>query len=372
MDRGSRRLSDRAGRPPNPVSEDTAIHQPAGPSSKVAAQPRLLPQIPCGQPGRASLPKPHWTGWAARGVPPQPGSTRSKGAAAEHQVHTVCEEAEFAPNNRRVDSAMAHRGVHDHGRFFCKTALFPSCASPMAVPIHLTRTSRAHMAGFGGAAARGLRYVVVTSVDRDDLRDGGLPDISPDCNPCPSGHALAGNPDRGGWCRFPRRLDRALRSCQPHHPGRDEPQLGDRGRGLPRLARSGLPTTRIASGLTEESASSCRSVPTKSGLMVGNCARRMKEILQVDARPARGEPGVFEMLTIGSNLAPSAHQSAVLRLRNSETFDGYEREARASRGLPTRPAPAGAKARPTRILQAQARRSRRTRTSIKPKHTPQV
>jgi lipoic acid synthetase len=86
----------------------------------------------------------------------------------EHKLHTVCEEASL-PEHRRV-LRQGHGHLHDHGR---------QVHAPLPVlrrrprPARPAGCERAGQTSAKTIAALKLKYVVITSVDRDDLRDGG-------------------------------------------------------------------------------------------------------------------------------------------------------------------------------------------------------
>src|SRR5512133_1635960 len=161
-------------------------------------------------------------------------------------------------------------------------------------------------------AALKLSYVVITSVDRDDLRDGG------------AGHfvaciervrALSPNtrieiltPDFRG------RMDRALEILKAAPPDVMNHNLET----VPRLYKEARPGSDYAYSLSllKKFKALHPGVPTKSGLMVG-LGETDDEILQV-MRDMRA-PGT-DMLTIGQYLAPSAHHLPVARYVHPDTF----------------------------------------------------
>jgi lipoic acid synthetase len=166
-----------------------------------------------------------------------------------------------------------------------------------------------------------LQYVVITSVDRDDLRDGGAGHFA-DCiravrQASPATRIEVLVPDFRG------RLDRALPILQATPPDVMNHNLET----VPRLYRSARPGADYAHSLQllREFRERVPAVPTKSGLMVG-LGETDDEILQV-MRDLR-EAGV-QMLTIGQYLAPSASHLRVQRYAPPATFTMFEREARA-------------------------------------------
>jgi lipoic acid synthetase len=166
-----------------------------------------------------------------------------------------------------------------------------------------------------------LKYVVITSVDRDDLKDGGAQHFV-DCiravrelSPQTTIEVLV--PDFRG------RLDRALEILLAAPPDVMNHNLET----VPRLYRAARPggDYRHSLKLLQEFRKAVSAVPTKSGLMVG-LGETDEEILQV-MRDLRAH-GV-DMLTIGQYLQPSPHHLAVERYVHPDVFAMFEREAQA-------------------------------------------
>ena len=143
--------------------------------------------------GAETLKKPDWIRVRAGG---SPRFHEIKRILREHNLHTVCEEASL-PEHRRV-LRQGHRDVHDHGRHL-HAALPVLRRRPR--PAAAARRGRARQPRKTIAALR-LKYVVITSVDRDDLRDGGAQHFV-DCIRAVREHSPA-DADRGAGPRFPR------------------------------------------------------------------------------------------------------------------------------------------------------------------------
>ncbi len=167
----------------------------------------------------------------------------------------------------------------------------------------------------------GLSYVVITSVDRDDLKDGGAQHFV-DCiravreqSPRTTIEVLV--PDFRG------RLERALEALSAAPPD----VMNHNMETVPRLYRHARPGGDYAHSLELFSSFARRNpqAPTKSGLMVG-LGETDEEILAV-MRDLRAH-GVV-MLTIGQYLAPSAHHLPVERYVHPDIFAMFEREAQA-------------------------------------------
>jgi lipoic acid synthetase len=178
-------------------------------------------------------------------------------------------------------------------------------------PVNLART----------IAALRLKYVVITSVDRDDLRDGGAAhfvecirktrELSPDTR------IEILTPDFRG------RLDRALDILKAAPPDVMNHNLET----IPRLYKEARPGSDYAFslGLLQRFKQAVPGVPTKSGIMVG-LGETDEEILQT-MRDMREHQ--IDMLTIGQYLAPSGHHLPVRRYVHPDTFRMFEREAAA-------------------------------------------
>ena len=170
-------------------------------------------------------------------------------------------------------------------------------------------------------AAMQLKYVVITSVDRDDLRDGGAQHFA-DCiakvrelSPGTKIEVLV--PDFRG------RLDVALEILAGSPPDVFNHNMET----VPRLYKQARPGADYANSLQLLQAFKARQpgVPTKSGLMVG-LGETDDEILAT-LRDLRAHD--VEMLTIGQYLAPSGHHLPVLRYVHPDIFAMYAREATA-------------------------------------------
>ncbi|KHK53593.1 lipoyl synthase [Ralstonia sp. A12] len=164
-----------------------------------------------------------------------------------------------------------------------------------------------------------LNYVVITSVDRDDLRDGGAQHyvdcISRTRTLSPSTRIEVLVPDFRG------RLEKALDILQECPPDVMNHNLET----VPRLYKQARPGADYAHSLKLLKDFKARNpnVPTKSGLMVG-LGETDEEILEV-MRDMREHD--IDMLTIGQYLAPSGHHLPVLRYVHPDTFKMFEEKA---------------------------------------------
>ena len=260
---------------------------------------------------KQALAKPDWI----RVRMPGPGSRfhEVKRVLREQRLHTVCEEAS-CPNigecfGHGTATFMILGDICTRRCPFCDVAHGRPLAPDPEEPRHLAET----------IARLALRYVVVTSVDRDDLKDGGARHfvhcIQEIRKTSPSTTIEVLVPDFRG------RLERALEILAAAPPDVMNHNLET----VPRLYRQARPGGDYGHSLKLLSSfgKSFPKVPTKSGLMVG-LGEKDDEIIAVmsDLR-AQG----VSMLTIGQYLAPSAHHLPVERYVPPETFAVYEKEA---------------------------------------------
>jgi lipoic acid synthetase len=231
----------------------------------------------------------------------------------DHQLHTVCEEA-TCPNigecfGKGTATFMILGDICTRRCPFCDVGHGKPLPVDDAAAEKLGRT----------IAAMKLKYVVITSVDRDDLRDGGAQHFV-DCitqtrTHSPNTQIEVLVPDFRG------RLDVALEIFDQAPPDVMNHNLET----VPRLYKQARPGADYAHSLQLLKQFKARhpNVPTKSGLMVG-IGETDEEILQV-MRDLREHD--VEMLTIGQYLAPSGHHLPVLRYVHPDTFKMYEQEA---------------------------------------------
>ncbi|WP_439520974.1 lipoyl synthase [Hydrogenophaga sp.] len=164
-----------------------------------------------------------------------------------------------------------------------------------------------------------LKYVVITSVDRDDLRDGGaghfVACIEKTRALSPQTQIEVLVPDFRG------RDDRALDILKAAPPDVMNHNLET----VPRLYKEARPGSdyQFSLNLLKKFKALFPHVPTKSGLMVG-LGETDEEILDV-MRDMRAHQ--IDMLTIGQYLAPSGHHLPVRRYVHPDTFKMFEAEA---------------------------------------------
>ncbi|MBU3551050.1 lipoyl synthase [Polynucleobacter sp. MWH-Berg-3C6] len=174
-------------------------------------------------------------------------------------------------------------------------------------------------------AALKLNYVVITSVDRDDLRDGGamhyVDCISQSRDLSPSTRIEVLVPDFRG------RLDKALDIFAEYAPNGLPDVMNHNLETVPRLYKEARPGADYMHSLKllKDFKERFPHIPTKSGLMVG-LGETDEEILEV-MRDMREHN--IDMLTIGQYLAPSGHHLPVRRYVHPDVFKMFEEKAYA-------------------------------------------
>ncbi|MBI4192105.1 MAG: lipoyl synthase [Betaproteobacteria bacterium] len=233
----------------------------------------------------------------------------------EHRLHTVCEEAS-CPNIGEcfgigTATFMILGDLCTRRCPFCDVAHGRPKPPDADEPLNLATT----------IASLKLRYVVITSVDRDDLRDGGAQHFA-DCIRAVREHSPATRvevlvPDFRG--RLEVALD-ILIQCPPD-------VMNHNLETVPRLYRQARPGADYANSLRllKEFKARLPHIPTKSGLMLG-LGETDDEILNV-MRDLRAHD--VDMLTLGQYLQPSAHHLPVLRYAEPAIFREFERQANA-------------------------------------------
>jgi len=264
-------------------------------------------------PASAVLKKPEWIRVRAAG----PGSRffEIKDILRRHRLHTVCEEA-TCPNigecfGKGTATFMILGDLCTRRCPFCDVAHGRPRPPDPEEPLHLAKT----------IAALRLSYVVITSVDRDDLRDGGAGHFAA----C-IGAVREHSPDTRIEVLVPDFRGR-LKSARDILAATPPDIMNHNLETVPRLYRQARPGADYAHSLKllADYKSARPAVPTKSGLMVG-LGETDDEILQV-MRDLRAHD--VDMLTIGQYLRPSGHHLAVTRYVHPDVFAMFEREARA-------------------------------------------
>ena len=250
------------------------------------------------------IPKPKWL----RVKAPISGEVRAlKKLLRDQKLHTVCEEA-ACPNLTECFSGgtatfMIMGDVCTRRCSFCDVAHGRPLPLDKSEPDNLAET----------VTKLGLKYVVVTSVDRDDLKDGGAKHFV-DCiqkirQQCDNVKIEILVPDFRG------RTDKALDilSQQPADVFNHNLET------VPRLypaARPGADYQHSLQLLLKHK-QSIPHVPSKSGLMLG-LGEEIDEVIEV-MKDMRAHD--VDMLTLGQYLQPSAHHISVHRYLTPEEFE---------------------------------------------------
>ncbi len=255
------------------------------------------------------LKKPHWI------RAPYTGSaevTRLKSILRENKLVTVCEEA-ACPNlgecfGHGTATFMIMGAICTRRCPFCDVGHGRPNPLDQDEPQNLARTIQ----------AMGLRYVVITSVDRDDLRDGGAQHFV-DCiqaarQSSPNLKIEILTPDFRG------RQKNALALLVVAPPDVFNHNLET----VPRLYKQARPGADYQQSLDLLKAfkAQCSNVPTKSGLMVG-LGETNEEILSV-MQDLRAHD--VDMLTIGQYLQPSRYHLPVVRYVSPDEFEMFKRQ----------------------------------------------
>ncbi|MEE8254584.1 MAG: lipoyl synthase [Nitrosomonadaceae bacterium] len=231
----------------------------------------------------------------------------------EQKLHTVCEEAS-CPNigecfGKGTATFMILGDLCTRRCPFCDVAHGRPLPPDAEEPLHLAQS----------IAAMGLKYVVITSVDRDDLRDGGAQHFV-DCirqvrihSPDTKIEILV--PDFRG------RLEVALEKLSTYPPD----VLNHNLETVPRLYKQCRPGADYTHSLKLLKDFKVRSpqIPTKSGLMLG-LGETDNEIYEVLCNLRKND---VEMLTVGQYLQPSTGHLPVMRYVSPNGFKEIERVA---------------------------------------------
>jgi len=297
-------------KPANPVVREAQSQADYNPLAKQKAAAKLS-RIPIKVEAGEVLKKPSWI--RVKAGSPTTRFYEIKQILRENKLNTVCEEAscpnigECFGNGTATFMIMGDKCTRrcpfcdvGHGR-----------PDPLDVnePLNLANT----------IAQLKLNYVVITSVDRDDLRDGGsahfVACIENTRQRSPQTQIEILVPDFRG------RDDRALEILKAAPPDVMNHNLET----VPLLYKEVRPGSDYAFSLNllKKFKALHPNVPTKSGLMVG-LGETDEEILQVmqDMRAHQ-----IDMLTLGQYLAPSNSHLPVRRYVTPDTFKMFEAEA---------------------------------------------
>ncbi|RPH39592.1 MAG: lipoyl synthase [Burkholderiales bacterium] len=280
----------------------TAKQKGAGKTSRIP-----IKVVPAGE----VLRKPDWI--RVRAAAPGSRFHDIKRILREHNLHTVCEEASCPNIGECFGKGTATFMIMGDK---C-TRRCPFCDVGHGRPDPLDTDEPANLAKT--IAALRLSYVVITSVDRDDLRDGGAQHFV-DC----IREVRAQSPDTRIEVLVPDfrgRLDRALAILEAAPPDVMNHNLET----VPRLYKEARPGSDYGHSLKllAEFKQRVPGVPTKSGIMVG-LGETDDEIVQT-MRDMRAHD--IDMITIGQYLAPTNHHLPVRRYVHPDVFASFEKQA---------------------------------------------
>jgi lipoic acid synthetase len=286
-----------------PAAYDPTVKQKgAGKTSRIP-----IKVVPAGE----VLRKPEWI--RVRAAAPGSRFHDIKRILREHSLVTVCEEASCPNIGECFGKGTATVMIMGDK---C-TRRCPFCDVGHGRPDPLDANEPANLAKT--VAALELSYVVITSVDRDDLRDGGAQHFV-DCirevrAASPGTRIEVLVPDFRG------RLDKALAILETAPPDVMNHNLET----VPRLYREARPGADYAHSLKllAEFRKRVPGVPTKSGLMVG-LGETDDEIVET-MRDMRAHD--IDMITIGQYLAPTNHHLPVRRYVHPDVFARFEAQA---------------------------------------------
>lgn len=289
-----------------------AASAPYDPIAKQKAQAKTA-RIPIKVVAAPTLKKPEWI--RVRAGSPGTRFYEIKQILREHKLHTMCEEAS-CPN---IGECFGHGTATFMIMGDKCTRRCPFCDVGHGRPDALDADEPVNLALT--IAALKLKYVVITSVDRDDLRDGGAGHFV-ECirqirRRSPATRIEILTPDFRG------RMDRAIEILKAAPPDVMNHNLET----VPRLYKQARPGSdyQVSLDLLKRFKTLLPDIPTKSGLMVG-LGETDEEILAV-MRDMRAHD--IDMLTIGQYLAPSSHHLPVLRYVHPDGFRFFEERARS-------------------------------------------
>ena len=245
--------------------------------------------------------------WIRAKSPNSPRVGEIKHLLRQNQLHTVCEEASCPNLGECFGKGTATFMIMGD---IC-TRRCPFCDVAHGRPEPLDKDEPQNLAA--AVSLLGLKYVVITSVDRDDLRDGGAQHFV-DCiaavrQASPQTKIEVLVPDFRG------RMDIALQIMENSLPDVFNHNLET----IPRLYKQARPGSDYAWSLDllQRFKQAHPAVPTKSGIMLG-LGEELEEVKSL-LRDMRAHD--VDMVTLGQYLQPSRHHLPVHRYVTPEEFD---------------------------------------------------
>ncbi|MDN7143947.1 lipoyl synthase [Pseudomonas sp. JQ170] len=253
--------------------------------------------------------------WIRVEIATSPEVARVKALLRKHKLHSVCEEASCPNLGECFSGGTATFMIM--GDICTRRCPFCDVGHGRPKPLDVNEPRNLAIA----IAELGLKYVVITSVDRDDLRDGGARHFV-EClreirarSPGIRLETLV--PDYRG------RMDVALAITEQEPPDVFNHNLET----VPRLYRAARPGSDFewSLDLLEQFKRRVPGVPTKSGLMLG-LGERDEEVIEVMERLREHQ---VDMLTLGQYLQPSRSHLPVQRFVHPDTFAWLAEQALA-------------------------------------------
>ena len=267
------------------------------------------------RPDSEVLRKPSWIRAKAPGAGPEAGAyAETKKTIKDNNLVTVCEEA-ACPNIGECWS-QRHATMMIMGEICTRACAFCNVSTGMPLPLDTDEPARVADA----VAKLGLRHIVITSVDRDDLNDGGAQHFADTI------YAIRANsPETSIEILTPDflRKEGALEIVVEARPDVFNHNLET----TPRLYLNIRPGARYfhSMRLLQRVKEIDPTIFTKSGIMVGLGESR-EEVMQVmdDMRSAD-----IDFITIGQYLQPTRKHAPIDRFVTPEEFESYATMARA-------------------------------------------
>jgi lipoic acid synthetase len=252
--------------------------------------------------------------WLKVRLPGGPGYAETRGLVRELGLHTVCEEA-ACPN---IGECWAHRTATFMLLGDTCTRNCSFCAVTHGRPLEVDAGEPERVAG--AVARLGLGHVVVTSVNRDDLPDGGAAHFAATVRAIkrrvPAARVEVLVPDFQGRLASVRTVVEAPVDVFNHNVET-----------VPRLYKRVRPGARYERSLAvlQAALDPVKRRVTKAGIMVGVGERREEVSAVLGDLRAVG----CSIVTIGQYLRPSADHVAIERYVTPEEFDAMRQEALA-------------------------------------------
>ncbi len=288
---------------PHPSRRKVAVGEKLRGESKVRTIPLVNEDAPLRKPK-----------WIRVRVPSSGNIQKVKSMLRQQKLHSVCEEA-ACPNlpecfSHGTATFMIMGDICTRRCAFCDVAFGRPNPLDPDEPANLAET----------VENMGLNYVVITSVDRDDLKDGGAQHFV-DCitairQRTPKVTIEILTPDFRGC------LDDAVNKLTDTAPDVFNHNIET----VPELYKSVRPGARYEHSLLLLKTFKERNphLPTKSGIMVG--LGETKEQVENTLRDLRAH--LVDRVTIGQYLQPSPHHAPVARYVHPDEFDAYASLAR--------------------------------------------